>query len=121
VRCEVPRGGEIVEGGNMTIVSPPNSGDVVFVVQHGDCNRDVMSKMTDLVNYFERTFREAGMEDVRYGIVGFGGVRPHDEPHTHTIGGRVMTADTRMLLRSLDSLTYDGPRPEDADVMSAVR
>lgn len=121
VTCDLPNGGQMMEGENMTITEAPNSADVVFVIQHGDCNQGVMNKMDDILNYFERTFQSERMTDIRYGIVGFGGQGPHAEPSTNTIKGQIMSNSVRDVSRSLASFTFDGPRPEDADVMSAVR
>jgi len=122
VTCQLPDGnGKIIEGENMTLTEVPDSADVVFVIQHGDCNREVMNKMNDIIQYFERTFQAERMTNIRYGIVGFGGNGAHSEPSERTINGQVMSDSTRDVLRALNSITFDGPSPGDADVMSAVR
>lgn len=122
VSCDLPNGDKMTEGENMTLTEVPMSADVVIVVQRSECNRNVMTKMPDLLNYFQRSFRSAGMNDIRFGVVGFGGASMvHGEPHTHTIKGQVMSSNLRDVLSTMNSLTYDGPNPNDADVMSAVR
>lgn len=74
----------------------PQSADVVFVVSHKPCNKDVIPKLKKLLDGIEDSLKEKGMRNNRYGVVGFGGEGILAEPHTHSIEGQVFNRDLKV-------------------------
>lgn len=96
----------------------PRAADVVFVVQHGSCNRAVVDKLADIIDDLDKTFRSNDLRDVSYGLVGFGGEGILRDVHSHTMGGRLM-GDRQAIMTALQTLPFDGKA--GGDVMDAVR
>ena len=89
-------GQKISEGSAITMsadseYSIPQSADVVFVISHGECNREVTERITNMVNLLERGMQKEGLIGNRYALVGFGGVNTHLKAHVHTLSGQVFS------------------------------
>lgn len=78
----------------MTIMGSevPKAADVVFVMSHKTCNGDVTRKIGNIAQQITRSFRQSGISDVRFGLVGYGLSGVLNEPHTHTIDGEIFNS-----------------------------
>ena len=59
VKCSLIDGRKFSHGDNVTIAAAsdyqvPQSADVVFVMSHGECNREVTERIGNMVNLLER-------------------------------------------------------------------
>ena len=77
--------------GEMTLQGSavPQSADVVFVIQHADCNRDVVSQLSAAIDDLEQSLTQKGLTNNHYGIVGYGSMGDLNEPHVHTMDGLI--------------------------------
>eukprot|EP00920_Eleutheroschizon_duboscqi_P012335 GHVT01029474.1.p1 GENE.GHVT01029474.1~~GHVT01029474.1.p1 ORF type:complete len:2008 (+),score=229.68 GHVT01029474.1:1639-7662(+) len=120
VRCEMPNGRSYYEGQNVTISEKektvPDSADVVFVVEHGPCNKELVKKMKLLINFYEKNMKKDKLKFVHYGLVGYGGEGVHYEPHSHTLDGELLNKRSSFLL-GLDGFKFQN---EKADVLAAL-
>lgn len=112
--CEL--NGQILrEGENLTLRGDavPSSADVVFVVSHKDCNEDIVSRVADISTQIERNFQQAGVTDIQYGLVGYGGQNVLSEPHSHTLDSQLMESKARLVDALNSFITMEGSS-EDA-------
>lgn len=110
VQCEVPlsRYEKFIEGETKKFEESnvPKSADVVFVVQHAQCNRDVVSKIRDSIDDMVKAFTAQGLREVRYAVVGFGGSDHQSVPHIHTMDGQIF-AEASRVSNALSSFSTD--------------
>lgn len=97
VRCEVPNSDEVFyEMDQITLDDEediPRAADVVFVVQHSECNRDVLGKLVGLADGIDKAMRAEGITTTRYAVVGFGGKKMHlSGAHVHTMDGQIFNS-----------------------------
>ena len=97
----------------------PQSADVVFIMEQKQCNSEVSSKLSLLAQLVDRSLAAKGLTGNRFGLIGYGGARVHDLPHTHTVGGEIM-GSARAMASAADSLVFvkDG---ENTDTIAALR
>lgn len=111
VRCEVPTATPRVfyELDSVTLDKPddiPRAADVVFVVQHAPCNRDVLEKAAGLADSIDKAMRSEGLTSIRYAVVGFGGKQSHlSGAHVHTMDGQIFNVASKV--RSAKSRYYN--------------
>jgi len=120
VRCEVESlNTEMTEGMNQTLQGDdvPQSADVVFVIEHSDCNRDVVSKIAEFVTDLEQAFKLEGMKNSRYSVVGYGGEGVMGNAHTHTMNGAIFNSPDKLLL-ALEG--FEAMKSGNADGLEAL-
>jgi hypothetical protein len=122
VRCEVPTTNNVFyELDSVTLDKPediPRAADVVFVVQHAPCNRDVLEKIAGLADSIDKAMRAEGVTSTRYAVVGFGGKKSHlTGVHVHTMDGQIFNFG-RKLSQALDN--FDTEASTEADAMVAL-
>ena len=85
------------EGETVTLENSdvPKAADVVFVVSHKSCNRDVIARLEDIVNQMIRNFKQSGVRDVRFGLVGYGLPGTLGGPHSHTFEGEIFNTGNK--------------------------
>ena len=85
------------EGETVTLENSdvPKAADVVFVVSHKSCNRDVISRLGDIADQMIRNFRQSGVRDVRFGLVGYGLPGTLGGPHSHTFEGEIFNTGNK--------------------------
>lgn len=75
----------------------PKAADVVFIVQHSSCNKDLLDKVKGLVDDLEKAMRAEDLTSTRYSIVGFGGKDHLRSPHTHTMDSQVFNSANKVV------------------------
>lgn len=123
VRCEVPTTNKVFyELDQITLENAndiPRAADVVFVIQHAPCNRDVLDKIAGLADGIEKAMKAEGLTSTRYAVVGYGGKKSHlSGAHVHTMDGQIFTNTAKKLSLALDN--YDTEAGTDADAMVAL-
>jgi hypothetical protein len=103
VRCEVPDTGKVFyEMETIKLEQPadiPRAADVVFVIEHAPCNRDVLGKILGLVDNLEKAMQSEGITSTRFAVVGFGGKQGHlSKPHVHTMDGQIFNTADKLTL-----------------------
>ena len=101
VRCEVPDTGRLFyEMETIQLDKPtdlPHAADVVFIIQQAPCNRDLMNKISTVVDGLDKAMRSQGLTSLRYAVVGFGGKQLHlANPHVHTMDGQVFNSANKV-------------------------
>jgi hypothetical protein len=96
VRCEVPSSNKVFyDTETIKLETPediPRAADVVFVVQHAPCNRNVLAKVVGLVDNLDKAMRRQRLTSRRYAVIGFGGKRHLSVPHVHTMDGQIFNS-----------------------------
>jgi hypothetical protein len=123
VRCEVPTTNKVFyELDQVTLDNEndiPRAADVVFVIQHAPCNRDVLEKMAGLSDGIEKAMKAEGITSTRFAVVGYGGKKSHlSGAHVHTMDGQIFTNTAKKLSLAIDN--YDTEAATDADAMVAL-
>jgi len=123
VSCEKPHGGIFNKNENIKLTSTkgnvPKSVDIVVIVEEKKCNKKVAEDLPEFVRELDAEFKSQGLQDNRYGLVGFGGEGVHSEPHTHTIDSKLFNRARKFLLGS-DGLDFSG-NGQYNDTFNAVR
>ncbi len=93
----MPSGQIVSEGEEVKISNTevPQAADIVFVVSHKECNKDAVTKITNIVSQMERSLKSEGLKDNRYGLVGYGGKGILSKPHIYTVNGQVFAAKNK--------------------------
>lgn len=64
VRCDLESGRSFFEGDSVTLneaqANVPRAADVVFMIQHGDCNKSPVDKLKSFVDEIEKAYRTKG-------------------------------------------------------------
>lgn len=91
-RCEFPNGTPMIGGDSSTLEETvPQSADIVFVVAMKDeCNSHILGTLAKIVKRLDSGLQTQGINDNKYGLVGYGGVGFYNQPHSHTIDGMLM-------------------------------
>jgi len=97
----------------------PQSADVVFVIEQKQCNSEITPKLSILASMLDRSLQGKGLTGNQFGLVGYGGRGVHNEPHTHTVGSKLM-GSARDMKTAADSLVFieDG---YNTDTMGAMK
>ena len=85
----------------------PQSADVVFVIQHADCNNDMIDQLSAAVGDLEQKMTQTGLTNNRYGIVGYGSLDDLNEPHTHTMDGQIFNTQDKFTQVCIVGLAFD--------------
>jgi hypothetical protein len=120
VRCNVESlGAEFTEGQNFTLQGDtvPQSADVVFLLQHAQCNQEVVSKLKDVVDDMEVTYKRMGITNNRYAIVGYGASGVLNAPHVRTMDGQIFNTHDKFLLGLDEFAQKEG---DNADALAAI-
>eukprot|EP00062_Callorhinchus_milii_P022147 gi/632979622/ref/XP_007906572.1/ PREDICTED: uncharacterized protein LOC103188398 [Callorhinchus milii] len=67
------------------------SADVVFLMEEKDCNKPIAAELPALVHSLVEAFRNQGVTDVRFGLVGFGESGHDNEQPLDTVDGSNLT------------------------------
>merc|ERR1719334_369593 len=59
--------------------------DVVFVVSEKECNEDIITHLPTIASQIKVNYRSAGINDVQFGLVGYGGEGLLFNPHSYTL------------------------------------
>ena len=72
VRCQVPGGRQLHQSEHVILRGEgiPQTSDVIFVISHGACNRDVINQIPHIAANLERSLKLAGLPYARFGLVG---------------------------------------------------
>jgi hypothetical protein len=96
---------------------PVMAADIVFVVEEKACNMNTDDKLPGLAKLLDGSLSRNGYTDIRYGLVGFGGVGVHEPRHVHTMGSKMFAGQNEFKLGT-DALQFgDG---KNKDVLEAV-
>lgn len=122
VRCEVPDSERTYYESSTfkftTEVPAPKIADVVFIVQHSPCNKDLLDKVKGLVDDLDKAMTVEGMSNTRYAIVGFGGKDHLSTPHIHTMDGQIFNTANK-ISQGLNKFDLEAGQLRDA--MAAIR
>jgi hypothetical protein len=120
VKCEVPISADkFYEGETKTLNSGevPKTADIVFVVQHSQCNKDVVDKLKGVVDDMEKALRAEGLKNSQYAVVGFGGQEHLSLAHVHTMDGQLFNAANKVAATFNGFSVDSGTSP---DALSAI-
>ena len=97
VKCSDNNANPMQEGQTITLDKNqvPKAADVVFVISHKSCNREVLGRLGDMVDQMIRNFKQSGVRDVRFGLVGYGLSGTLGGPHSHTFKGEIFNTGSR--------------------------
>ena len=92
----------------------PKEADIVLVLSHGDCNKDIIRQKTALADQLIRGMKEKGVRSVKFGLVGFGGTGSSVEirPHSHTLAGELLNGKAA-LISALNNFQLISEQTED--------
>jgi len=121
VTCKVPLTHEVFLEGQTKLLTDnkvPKIADVVFVVQHAPCNRDVLDKVKGMVDDLEKALTATGLRSVQYALVGYGGQDYLTAPQIRTMDGQIFNTASKVAaaLGRFDFMAGDNP-----DTMLALR
>lgn len=86
--------------------------DVVFVVEERQCMQFMKNKLVGEVSD-KITAQIGGLKNnVRYGVIGYGGEDVHFEPHFHTGHGKDISFDKAGLRKAVDALEFESSMSE---------
>ncbi|XP_077982070.1 uncharacterized protein LOC144437076 [Glandiceps talaboti] len=123
VRCKKPDGSKFFKHENIKLTSTnsdvPRSADIVVIVEEKKCNEEVSKVLPDFIRKLDSEFKAQGLEDNRYGLIGFGGEGVHSTEHTHTIDSKNFNKARKFLLGS-DGLVFS-ETSKNNDTFSAIR
>lgn len=74
----------------------PQAADVVFVVQHAECNRDVIEKVKSVIDDMDKAFRSKGIKSTQYSVIGFGGMEHLSSPQIRTMDGQIFSSASKL-------------------------
>jgi len=123
VACEKPNGGIFNKNENIKLTSTadnvPKSADIVVIVEEKKCNKEVAKELPDFIRQLDSEFKSQGLQNNRYGLVGFGGEGVHSEEHSHTIDSKLFNKARKFILGS-DGLVFSKEGTNN-DAFRAVR
>lgn len=121
VQCEVPLNSDkFYEGETRTLETPdqvPQAADIVFVVQHSDCNTDVIDKVKGVLDDMDKAFRSKGIKSTQYAVIGFGGIDHLNRAQIRTMDGQIFSSSSKV---STAFNNFDLRSGSSPDVMSAL-
>jgi len=121
VTCKVPLTLEQFTEGQSKRLSEekvPKVADVVFLVQHAPCNRDVLDKVKAMVDDLDKAFTASGLRSVQYALVGYGGQGYLSPPQIRTMDGQVFNTAPKV---AAALGRFDFEAGEKPDTMLALR
>ncbi|CAH2058175.1 unnamed protein product, partial [Iphiclides podalirius] len=127
VQCTTPQGELVDEGSFVQLLEPPNSTDVVFLVEAHECNRNLRrAKNIELfVEALDSKLQGDGFSDNRYAVVVYGGRGVFRSPRALYVDNELF-ADAVDVPRHFDAFRIDkaegkeGAAPK-ADAFAALR
>ena len=93
---------------------PTTSVDIVFVVSETAAmaeNNVIQSTLKTIINRINSKLNAYNVTGVKIGISAFGGEEIHAKPHHHTLCGHLMDSNVDCAYSGVDSLVFQGPRP----------
>lgn len=120
VRCEVPfTSDKFYEGEAKTLNAGdvPKTADVVFLIQHAACNKDVVDKLKAVVDDMEKAFKSEGLKNTQYAVVGFGGQDHLSVPQVRTMDGQIFNSANKVASTFSGFSLEGGSAP---DIMAAL-
>jgi hypothetical protein len=121
VSCEVPFSSDkFYEGEDKTISGDtvPMTADVVFLIQHAGCNKDLLAKIRDFAISMDNALKAEGLKSNQYAVVGYGGKGYLAEPRVHTMDGQLFNTAQKIPI-ALNGFDLEGG--QTADAMAAIR
>jgi hypothetical protein len=121
IECKVPFSeAKFYEGQSTTLNKDevPKTADVIFLVQHGACNSDVIDKVKGVTDDMEKAFRAEGLRNNQYAVIGFGGEGHLSLPKVRTMDGQIFNSANKV------SSAFDGfelVSSSSPDVMLAIK
>lgn len=98
--CELTNGSYVPEGTFLKLDRHelPNTTDVVFIVEAGLCNKDLIQSknMLHLVNAMQKDFNEFQITKNRFAVIVFGGEAPFDRPRSIVHNNLIFTNSTHL-------------------------
>ena len=91
--------------------------DVVFVMQHAPCNRDLVDKVRGIVDDLNKAMNLEGITSTRYALVGFGGKSHMGTAHIHTMDGQIFYTASKVLQSNFETAEAGTER----DALAAIR
>ncbi|XP_013168741.1 PREDICTED: uncharacterized protein LOC106118616 [Papilio xuthus] len=108
VQCTTSQGDVVEEGSFVQLDHPPNSTDVVFIIEAQYCNRNLRkAKNIDLfIEAFDSKLQGNGFSDNRYAVVVYGGSGVYREPRALYVDNQLF-ADAVDVPRHFDAFHID--------------
>ncbi|XP_072946200.1 uncharacterized protein Apoltp [Epargyreus clarus] len=93
VQCTTPQGDIVEEGSFLELQNPPNSSDVVFVVEAQYCNKNLrkLKNMDLFIETFDSKLQGNGFSDNRYSLVVYGGRGVYKKPRALYVNNKLFT------------------------------
>lgn len=98
----------------------PNTTDVVFIVEAGQCNQDLIRNkhILHLVNSMQKDFNQINIKNNRFAVIVFGGEPPFDRPRSIVHNNQIFTDST--LLKHFFSHIRATNQSTNNDVFEAI-
>jgi len=121
VSCEVPFTTDKFYEGEEKRVSDsavPMTADVVFLIQHAPCNKDLLTKIRDFATSMDNALKAEGLKSNQYAVVGYGGKGHLAQPRVRTMDGQVFNTAQKIPI-ALNGFDLEATQVPDA--MAALR
>ena len=121
VRCEVPFSSDKFYEGETKSLSGsdvPKTADIVFVVQHASCNKDIVDKVKTVIDDLDKALRTDGLKNSQYAVVGFGGQGYLSSPSIRTMDGQIFSTANKV---PTAFSRFDVQGSDSVNVMQALR
>jgi len=121
VRCEMANdGAEFIEGEDVEILEDnvPKSADTVFIIQHSECNEELLDKVMDMAKALDKNLKTSEITANKYAIVGFGGKASLATPHVHTMDGQIFNSRDK-IQAGLEN--FNAVAGDSHDILRAIR
>merc|ERR1712033_50056 len=88
--CEKMTGGEMAIGEMERVTKDVEGVDTVVIVEENICNKNKRKDLLGLISTIQKAYKAEGLKNNLFGLAAFGGEGVHNEPHFHTIEGKIM-------------------------------
>ena len=98
----------------------PKKADIIFVMEHSDCNRAIVENLKDLADDIKTEMATKNIDDVKFGVVGYGGAGMLSKAHAHTIDSKLMNSVEKLARAVTNMQDMQMGEGEQIDPLKAV-
>ena len=98
----------------------PKKADIIFVMEHSDCNRAIVENLKDLADDIKTEMATKNIDDVKFGVVGYGGTGMLSKAHAHTIDSKLMNSVEKLARAVTNMQDMQMGEGEQIDPLKAV-
>ena len=97
----------------------PKKADVIFVIEHAECNGVITENLKDIAEDIQTQMIQRNLDDVKFGVVGYGSEGYLREAHSHTIDSQLVNSVDK-LQRAASSIQDQEHGTGEVDPLKAV-